>query len=276
MESKGEYLIFGSTGYIGSSILHYLKILNKNFKICTLRLHEIEKIKEELDTYKPKYVINCAGLTGTPNIFWCEDNKIETIMVNVIYQIFLANLCFARGIHLTSIGSGGIFNNDKEYSENEEGNFKGNFYGITRIYLENIIKNFPNVLHLRINYPISSTSSNKNLITKLLSYKNVDQIEISITCMDNLIPILFRMIENNETGVCNFTNPGSITLEEILNIYNTLFSSFNNTHKKKIFGLNNIDESRKRSCARLITEKINKYNPLGIRYSIEECLKNYK
>jgi dTDP-4-dehydrorhamnose 3,5-epimerase-like enzyme/dTDP-4-dehydrorhamnose reductase len=267
-----DYIIFGSTGFLGSNIVEKLKLKNKNFIISSLRLQNINEISQFLDIYKPKYVINCAGLTGSPNIFWCDEHKIETIECNITYQLTLAKLCFDKGIHLTCFGSGGIFESDKFYSENEEGNYKKNFYSECRIYLESIIKHYSNVLYLRINYPISSRKSHKNLLTKLLTYKNIEQVDLSITCIDDLFIILFDMIENNENGICNFVNPGSIKLFEILEIYN----KYNSTNPH-IFTLDKINDTseNKRSYSRLKTTMLNKYNPKNIKDAVELCCKSY-
>lgn len=268
---KIDYVVFGSTGFLGSNIVEKLKLKNKNFITSSLRLQNISEISTFLDVYTPKYVINCAGLTGNPNIFWCDENKVETIETNITYQLTLAKLCFDKGIHLTCFGSGGIFENDKFYSENEDGNYKKNFYSESRIYLEGIIKNYTNVLYLRVNYPISSNKSGKNLLTKLLTYKNIEQVDLSITCIDDLFFILFDMIENNESGICNFVNPGSIKLFEILEIYN----KYNNSNPH-IFNIVEINASEnKRSYSRLKTNMLNKYNPKEIKSAIELCCKNY-
>ena len=277
---KIDYVVFGSTGFMGSNIINKLKLKNKNFIVCNLRLQNVDEISKFLDIYNPKYVINCAGLTGSPNIFWCDDNKTETIESIVTYQLTLAKLCFDKNIHLTCFGSGGIFEDDKMYSEEEEGNFKKNFYSECRIHLENIIKNYSNVLYLRINYPISSEKSDKNLLTKLLTYKNIEPVELSITCIDDLFFILFDMIENNEVGLCNFVNPGSIKLVEILEIYNKY--NENNPHTFNVVARstnadnnNNNNNNNRRSYSCLQTNKLNKYNPKDIKTAIETCCKKY-
>ena len=114
-----DYIVFGSKGFLGSNIVDILKTTNKNFITSDLRLHEIAKIKDLLTAYSPRYVINCAGLCGYPNIFWCDSNRIETIETNITHQLTLANTCKDLNIHLTIFGSAGIFNNDKIYNEDE-------------------------------------------------------------------------------------------------------------------------------------------------------------
>ena len=101
-------------------------------------------------------------------------------------------------------------------------------------------------------------------------YENIDDCQISITYIDNLFPILFKMIENNETGVCNFTNPGQINLTEIINKY----EKFTNTKTNIKINFNSIDN--KRSLSKLNTHKINKYKPLNSDEAIEECIKKYR
>ena len=167
------------------------------------------------------------------------------------------------------MGSGGIFNNDKIYTECETGNNCNNFYSECRIFLEQIAKNYDNILYLRINYPISDTLSDKNLLTKLLKYNTIDDCEISITYIDNLFPILFQMIENNEIGICNFTNPGQINLFDIINKYETI------TNTKTNIKISCNSNDNKRSLSKLKTCKIDKYNPLHIDKAINICITNF-
>jgi 3,5-epimerase/4-reductase len=47
-------------------------------------------ICRELDAIKPTHVLNSAGVTGRPNVDWCEANKAETIRSNVIGTLNIA------------------------------------------------------------------------------------------------------------------------------------------------------------------------------------------
>ena len=67
------------------------------------RLEDREAVAAELDKIKPTHVLNAAGITGRPNIDWCETNKPETIRTNVIGTLNLADLCYIRNIHVKSL-----------------------------------------------------------------------------------------------------------------------------------------------------------------------------
>ena len=261
---KINYVITGHKGYIGEKI--YNQFLKEKKKIIFLeeRLEEIDEIKRKLKLFQPKYVINAAGLTGYPNTSWCDKNRTKTIETNVIFQMTLVKICNDLGIHLTVTGSGGIFRNKDVKKESDQGDYFDSFYSETRIYLENLIKNYQNTLYLRINYPISSDKNEKNLLTKISSYSKITDSEMSITCLDTLLPLLSKIIENKETGIFNFVNPGTINLIEIKKTYNKI---------------NNIDEdfsiiqNKDRPCPILFTKKIEKYNALSIQDSIIKILK---
>lgn len=261
-----DFLVFGGKGFIGSVIINQLEKLNKTFYVSRLRLENVGEIEKELDLIKPKYVISSAGITGTPNISWCETHKVETIETNITYQMTLASCCRKRNIHFTIIGSGVIFKNDKFYDESEEGNFFSNFYGKCRINLENMCKHYENVLYARVNYPISSIKSSKNLITKLLSYETIENKEITLTYIDELIPYLLDMIQNNETGICNLVNEGTINLTTVLDTYATIKS-----HTYKIS--EKIDSEKSSSLLKI--GKLNKYNVMSTLSAVNECLINY-
>ena len=141
---------------------------------------------------KPTHVLNAAGLTGRPNVDWCEDHKVrtllvfaaepsslvscgqvrkhsamqctswscikrtgrtpcllraqhglqlETIRVNVLGMLNLADICNTAKIHLTTYATGCIFHYDKDFPENsgkgfkedDTPNFTGSYYSYTKV-----------------------------------------------------------------------------------------------------------------------------------------------
>jgi 3,5-epimerase/4-reductase len=259
-----EFVIFGCNGFLGTHLVNILEQKKKVFLKSTIRLNNIHEIESLLSRVKPTYVINCAGLTGVPNISWCDSNKTETIETNLIFQLTLAKICNDKNIHLTILGSGGIFINDKYYTEKDDGNFNLNFYSQCRNYLEAILKHYTNVLYLRINYPISKHKSDKNLLTKLLSFNKIEDVCFSITYIDDLFPKIIDMIYNSECGICNFVNNGCISPVTIMNTYNKY-----SYHKFEI------SEPSNKSYSKLEVGMLCKYNILDVSEAIEKCVREY-
>lgn len=79
---------------------------------------------------------------------------------------------------------------------------------------------YDNVCTLRVRMPISSDLSNsRNFITKISRYNNVVNIPNSMTVLDELLPISIEMAKRKCRGIWNFTNPGVVSHNEILEMY---------------------------------------------------------
>jgi UDP-glucose 4,6-dehydratase len=68
--------------------------------------------------------------------------------------------------------------------------------------------------------PISSDLENpRNFITKITRYQKVVNIPNSMTVLDEMLPIAVEMAKRGLTGIWNFTNPGVVSHNEILEMY---------------------------------------------------------
>ena len=82
------------------------------------------------------------------------------------------------------------------------------------------MRDYDNVCTLRVRMPISSDLSNpRNFITKISRYNKVVNIPNSMTILDELLPISIEMAKRNLKGIWNFTNPGVVSHNEILEMY---------------------------------------------------------
>ncbi|KAI8825745.1 uncharacterized protein EV422DRAFT_563576 [Fimicolochytrium jonesii] len=221
-----RHLIFGAKGWIAGLLAELLKKQGKEVKGTTVRLEDREAVLKELDEYKPTRVYNCAGVTGRPNVDWCEDNKEATIRSNVIGTLNLADATFLRGIHMTNFATGCIYAYDEKhqfhgvgFTEEDEPNFTGSYYSYTKGLVEKIIKQYNNVLTLRLRMPVSDDLNPRNFVTKITKYERVVDIPNSNTILYDLLPAALAMAENKLTGVYNFTNPGAISHNEVLAAY---------------------------------------------------------
>jgi len=268
-----KVLVFGGkTGWIGGLMTEIItKEGGIEVKAADSRLQNREAVAKELDEYKPTHVLNAAGITGRPNIDWCETNKPETIRTNVIGTLNLADLCLERGIHCTVYATGCIFVYDEKHAEGsgigfkeeDEPNFDGSFYSETKGYMEPMLKQYSNCLILRVRMPISDDLIHRSFVTKIVKYERVVNIPNSMTILTEMLPASFAMAKKGLTGVYNFTNPGVISHNQVLDLYTKYIDP---TYTYKNF---TIEEQSKviaapRSNNELDTTKLLKDMPEGI------------
>jgi len=222
-----SFLLYGSTGWIGGELIKILKKDGNTVYSAKSRIENRYDVEQELLTFKPKYVLLAAGLTGRPNVDWCESHKQEVIRVNVIGALNVVDLCYIHKIHLTIFNTGCIYNYDekhtiggKPFTEEDEPNFGGSFYSHTKRMFENMIKSYDNLLNLRIRMPLNDDLEQpRNFVTKITKYAKLINIPNSMTILDDLLPIAVEMTKKELKGIYNFTNPGTVSHNEILELY---------------------------------------------------------
>jgi len=97
---------------------------------------------------------------------------------------------------------------------------------IDMVQVEELLKEYDNVCTLRVRMPISSDLSNpRNFITKIARYDKVVNIPNSVTILDELLPISIDMAKRDCRGIWNFTNPGVVGHNEILQMYKKYISA---------------------------------------------------
>ncbi|PKI53115.1 hypothetical protein CRG98_026477 [Punica granatum] len=223
-----KFLIYGRTGWIGGLLGELCRAQSIDFEYGSGRLENRSSLEADIAAVAPTHVFNAAGVTGRPNVDWCESHKVETIRTNVVGTLTLADVCRERGLVLINYATGCIFEYDQAhplgsgigFKEEDTPNFVGSFYSKTKAMVEELLKNYENVCTLRVRMPISSDLSNpRNFITKITRYEKVVNIPNSMTILDELLPISIEMAKRNLTGIWNFTNPGVVSHNEILEMY---------------------------------------------------------
>ena len=105
-----KVLIYGGkTGWIGGKMYDMCKENGIEVYNSDVRIENRADVDAELEKIKPTHALMAAGITGRPNIDWCEDHKAETIRTNVIGTLNVVDLCCLRGIHTTVYATGCIF-----------------------------------------------------------------------------------------------------------------------------------------------------------------------
>lgn len=221
------FLVFGGkTGWIGKKVVKILQDEGHQPFCAESRLENRESIIAEIEKYKPDFIINAAGVTGRPNIDWCETHRQETIRANVLGALNLADVAYLYNIHVTNVSTGCIYEYDERhpmwsgigFTEKEKPNFEGSFYSTTKIMLERLILEYPNVLNLRVKMPIS-IDMDKGFVAKIIKYEKVVNIPNSLCILDSLLPKMIDMTLRGIKGNFNFVNPGALSHNQVLELY---------------------------------------------------------
>lgn len=256
-----DYLLVGHRGFLGSYVYEELKQQNKNFVVYPHRIEDFELFKNYVDYCEPKYIIYAAGVAGKPNIDWCLENPEETTYQNVTLVMNVVDYCDKNNIKVCVFGSGFIYDDpDRLMHEYDPPNYLDHIYCRLRVYLEQLISVYKNVLYLRIVYPILDGQNEKCFLRKILKYagtSGVHDVPVCCTVMNDLLPQLFDLIEKRKTyGIMNFVNRGVIRLPEIANIYNRVVVSLENKIDGKVQSKEN---NYKRPISLLDTTLLEKY-----------------
>jgi len=217
-----KILLLGSTGFIGSHLKEAL--VEKGYEVADPRIEVtcIKAVRTAIEKESPDYIVNATGITGKPNVDWCEDHPVETYQVNVGGSLNIAAAALEKGITVAQMSSGCVYDGDnggKGFSEEDAPNYFGSMYSRTRIASEMTLKDFPNVLQLRIRIPLMGKSHPKNLIDKLLMYPKMINKMNSCTVIEDFIPAMIQLMEMGTTGIMNMCNPGPMDHGSIMQVY---------------------------------------------------------
>lgn len=281
-------IIYGSKGWIGSIFIKLMERRNIIWIAGESRL-DSNDIYTELQTLKNKgytHVLTCTGRTHGkigdveyPTIDYLEQEGklVENIRDNLYGPIMMERACSSLDLHYTYLGTGCIFSYDdthtvKDFTEEDNPNFFGSSYSIVKGFTDRLFQN-KKVLNLRIRMPITSDNSTRNFIYKITHYEKICSISNSMSVLDDLIPIAINMMEKNIIGTWNFVNPGTISHNEILEMYRDIidpkftWKNFTIEEQSKIL-------AAERSNNSLNTEKLQSLYPdiKPIKSSIKDIL----
>lgn len=277
-------LVFGGNGWIGRQVCEILKGKDLDFAIARSRGDDLHGISQELEQVKPTHVMSLIGRThgeGINTIDYLEQpgKLVENVRDNLMAPVQLAMMCAKKNIHFTYLGTGCIFSrpeNPDEHAYTEEScpDFFGSSYSIVKGFTDRLMHVLEDsALNVRIRMPITGDDHPRNFITKITSYDRVCSIPNSMTVLPELLPIMVDMMLNKRTGTINLTNPGTISHNEILEMYRDIVDplfSWTNFSMEEQDGI----LKSKRSNNSLDTSKLSALYPgvRPIREAVKECL----
>lgn len=258
------YHVILGKGFVGTHLSQYFKRNNIDHKIFSqseLDYTDPNTFKDFLDTNDKdiRWIINCSGYTGVPNVDACEDNKEFCYAYNVLYPMQVVKLCNQYKIPVIHIGSGCIYSGyEKEFTEEDIPNFgiysnESSYYSKCKHVFETFAKEF-NCYVFRIRIPFTDILTRKNYFSKLLNYDTLINELNSVTSLNDFDEFVVRFISTKpEYGIYNVVNPEPVKAEEVVEILkdNKIVNS-----KWRFIELKDLNTKANRSNCVLTTDKI--------------------
>jgi len=221
-------LVMGADGYIGNRLREEMPEASfSNDKIYTL-----DDAQREVAKFNPTILINCIGYTGT-TVEDCELNQDKTLMCNTYVPLLLAEVCLRNKIKFVHISSGCLYHfdyfKDLDIEEEDIPDFLDLYYCRSKIYseaaLSALLDEHP-FLILRFRIPLDNRDHPKNLLTKLIKYKQVIDIPNSVSYVPDFINAMKHLINVEANGIYNIVNKGGLRYPELMEVYKKYVPDF--------------------------------------------------
>ena len=233
-----KFLVYGTNGWIGGKVFKLLQDEGLDAVAGKCRVNNITELENEISEVSPTHVISLIGRThgtyndkvyGTIDYLEQPGKLVENVRDNLFSPMVLSLLSKKHDFHFTYLGTGCIFEFDKDHpfgkeenGFNEESlpNFFGSSYSIVKGFTDQLMHLVDeSVLNVRIRMPITDEFNSRNFITKITNYAKICSVPNSMTVLNELLPVMIDMAKKQITGTVNLTNPGLITHNEILEMY---------------------------------------------------------
>jgi len=220
--------LLGSNGFVGQTMtktLEHSQISSTSLSRVELDYYDANRLRDYLVSNKTRFLINCAGFTGKPNVDACELAKYECLQGNAVLPGIIREVCEDLKIPWGHVSSGCIYSGKMPeghgWTEEDEPNFSFrsppcSFYSGTKALGEEVLEGAKNCFVWRLRIPFNHDPSPRNYLQKLLNYENLLEAENSVSHLEEFCQKCIECFNKDVApGVYNMTNPGSITTSQV-------------------------------------------------------------
>jgi 3,5-epimerase/4-reductase len=217
-----KILILGN-GYLGNRAK---ELWGSEAVLATEMVVGVDDVRALIAQHTPDAIFNAAGITGKPNVDWCETHQLETVLGNTLLPIQIAQAAQEAGVYLLHLATGCIFygrspHDDGVWNEDDYGNPVA-VYSKSKYAADLALSTLANVGIARLRMPIDDHPCPPNLIDKITTYPKVIDVENSVTVVPDLLHACYQLMQKKGEGVFHCTNPGTIRHKEIIALYEEL------------------------------------------------------
>jgi len=224
-------LLLGGAGYVGSEYQHFFQ--QRDTPYVAPRREEADYTRPEIlrdliRQHRPRYLINCAGYTGKPNVDACEKHKAECLNGNAVLPGLIREVCEAEKLPWGHVSSGCIYNgahpDGSGFREEDPPNFSFrhppcSFYSGTKALGEEVLEGAENCWIWRLRIPFDHRESPRNYLTKVMRYERLLEATNSLSHLGEYVRATVESLEHPiPPGTYNLTQPGAITTHEVVEL----------------------------------------------------------
>ena len=220
--------LLGSNGYVGSEFVRQFEQRALSYE-CLGRadcdFYQPESLAKKLKELRAKFVVNCAGYTGKPNVDACELHRSECLLANAVMPGKIAEACDMAGIPWGHVSSGCIFTGTKPdgsgFLETDAPNFSFrtnncSFYSGTKALGEEVLSDREDCYIWRLRIPFDHRDYSRNYLSKVLNYKRLLSATNSLSHLGEFVHACLECwLRRVPTGIYNVVNTGSVTTERV-------------------------------------------------------------
>lgn len=219
-------LILGA-GYVGQSLFNQvLKDKNTYYIHSRKTLDYTDQVilSRFILNNDIKYIVNCFGFTGRPNVDEGELKKKECWNLNVVLPLAVARTCEQLRIKYIHISSGCIYSGyDKSWSEQDEPNFglfdSSSTYSKSKHAFETLNKYGCTI---RVRMPFCNDYNPRSYLTKIHKYDQLINFKNSKTYIPDLCRFVEYLIDKNVdlsiVNTINFVNSDALDTMQVTDL----------------------------------------------------------
>jgi len=248
-------LLLGASGYVGHAFAGELRRRGHCFIPLTRRAIDytnFELLFDYVRSMRPEFIINAAGLTGSPNVDACELAREGTLAANTLLPQMVARVCAMTHTPWGHVSSGCIYSGAKvledgrrrveknlnqpefrrflaEQPENvfgftewDEPNFSFhcppcNFYSGTKVLAEEAIRGSGPCYIWRAGIPFNEREELRNLLWRIQKYPKVYNGVHPLSHVADFVRACLNLWEGESPfGIYNVVNPGVVTTPQVV------------------------------------------------------------
>lgn len=226
-------LLLGASGFVGTAFHDHFKQMDIEAQPVSrkdVNYYDKSQLANLIRSTKPRFLVNCAGYTGKPNVDACEDNRHQTLLGNAVLPGLIREVCEDLRLPWGHVSSGCIYTGRRPdgegFREQDPPNFSFrtnncSFYSGTKALGEEVLEGAKNCYIWRLRIPFNEIDSPRNYVSKLLNYKLLLEAENSISHLGDFVEACTASYLNEiPFGTYNITNPGTVTTSQVTRLLN--------------------------------------------------------